>query len=53
MTNDPSWLREQAHQWREYAEVCNPEDREKRLKLADDLEAMAAELEGRRADAAD
>lgn len=46
MTQDPKWLREQAAKWREFAEVCNHADRAKRLKLADELEGLAARLEG-------
>jgi hypothetical protein len=45
MESDPSWFREMARKWRDFAAVCNAQDQAKRLKLADELEALAANLE--------
>jgi hypothetical protein len=44
---DPEFLREKAHQFRELAEGCNAFSSAKMLALADELDAMAAEVEKR------
>ena len=51
MTRDPRWYRDMAAWWRDFAALGPAESRDKRLRLADEFEALAdrIEREGRQA----